>query len=356
MNIVGSQIYEKVICRLNCGPEKATAFLISNNQAITATHAIKKHYPNNEIVLEFMNLDSFPIKVRAVPVEGLPHSPITILQLVRNIDSEFYCVFYNHPVNKDDNYEIFGYPSTKWATGNWILSTVSRRITDQMAQPYDWDIDLNHNSNIEDFSGLSGSPLFINKRLVGVILTENNAKGKAISLGAISIAKIEDIITAANIKIEESIMYDKYEIYKMEDSIDYSECRFIAMLESANIFDHEDCQQEFFNAEIAKSSIGSKEIGNEIKKFKSLQTNVRSVWKTLHRSYLNEIDGNILLSDVYQRIEDLSETTLKGDDNFSLVVKKGLLHQLSDEGKLGWVRDYERRVRDYLKERGSVDE
>lgn len=351
MSFIADQMYEKVIGRLNCGTEKATAFLINNNQAITATHAIKNYSLGNEIFLEFMNLDCRPIQVKAVPVEGLPPSPITVLQLERNIDSEIYCVFYNQTINKDDYYEIFGYPVAKWATGNWIQSTVSRRITNQMAQLYDWDIDLNHNSKIEDFSGLSGSPLFINKRLVGVILTENNAKGKAISLGAISISNIEAILTAAKVNIEDSIIYDKYEIYEIEDGIDYSECMFIAMLESANIFDHEDCQQEFFNAEIAKNSIESKVIETEIKKFKSLQTNIRSVWKTLHRESADELYGTGLLSNVYKRIEDLSETTLKGDDNFSLVAKKGIIHQLSDERKLGWVRDYEKRVLEFLKDK-----
>lgn len=354
MSTVDDKGFEKVVCRLNCGIDKATAFLISNNRAITATHAINKYFTNNaEIKLEFMNLAPEPIEIKAVPLQYSISSPITILDLEESVDNEIYCTFCNQEVNKDDDYEIFGYPVAKWGVGHRVTSKVIRRITEKMAQPYDWDIDLNNESNIEDFSGLSGSPLFVNNRLVGVVLTQNDSTGKAISLGAISIPKIGDLLNEAKVKIEQVIMYDKYELYELDDNIDYSNSTFIAMLESAEIFSHEECQQEFFNAEIAKSAIESKVIDSEIKKFKSMQSTVRSVWNTAHISYEDEYDGRKLLSQVYGRIEDLSETVLKGDGNLSLFVKKGMLHQLSDEEKLGWVRNYKKRVAEYLHERGQ---
>ncbi|MED3891440.1 hypothetical protein P4601_16135 [Peribacillus frigoritolerans] len=355
MSIVAYKDVEKLVCRLTCGEgescSKATAFLISNNRVITATHAIKNfHMSNHDIVLEFLNLGGTPITRKAIPLD-LDPSPITILELEENIENAYYINFCDYKVEKDDMYEIFGYPVAKWGVGDWIKSNVTRRITNEMAQPYDWDIDLNHNSNIEDFEGLSGSPLFVNTKLVGVILTETLANGKAIALGSISVQIINDILVKAGINIEQSLDYDMYEVYELEEGIDYSDCLFVAKLESANIFDHEDCQQEFFNAEIAKSSIESMDTLIEIKKFTMMKNNIRGVWKTLHRPYKNESDGNELLSLVYQRVEDLSETTLKGDGNLSLMVKKGILHQLSDECKVGWVKDYSKRVKDYLIEK-----
>lgn len=356
MTIVASKEIEKLVCRLTCGEgescSKATAFLISNNYVITATHAIKKFGLNNHnIVLEFLNLGKEPIKRKAIPLNNLPPSPVTILKLEERVENEYFINFCDYEVKKDDMYEIFGYPVAKWGVGDWVKSNVTRRITNEMTQPYDWDIDLNHNSNIEDFEGLSGSPLFVNSKLVGVVLTETLEKGKAISLGAISIQKIKDILIKADMKIEQSLDYDMYEVYELGEDINYSDSLFIAKLESANIYDHEDCQQEFFNAEIAKSSIESKDVPTELKKFTLLKNDIRGVWKTLHRPYTNKSDGNELLSLVYQRIEDLSETTLKGDGNLSLMVKKGILHQLSDECKVGWVKDYPIRVKEYLIEK-----
>lgn len=356
MVIISGKEYVKPIGRLNCGRDKATAFLISNDLAITATHAVEKFYSDKiEIKLEFMNIYQEPIIRKALPIENIPPSPITILKLEKCIDIDFYHSFCEKEINKDDEYEIFGYPAVKWGVGAWIKSTVIRRIKDGMTQTYDWDIDLNHESNIENFSGLSGSPLFVNSKLVGVVLSENDSNGKAISLGAISVKKIIPSLNAANIKVEKFVDYDKYEVYELAEDQDYSNSMFIAMLESANIFDHEDCQQEFFNAEIAKSAIESKVVDSEIKHFVALKANVRSVWKTQHRLYDDENDGNILLSNVYGRIEDLSESTLKGDGNFSLIVKKGLLHQLADESKLGWVKKYDNKVKEYLERVGKDD-
>ena len=356
MSIVSNKEVEKLVCRLTCGEgescSKATAFLISNNRVVTATHAIKKfHLNNHDIVLEFLNLDKTPIRRKAIPLKNLEPSPITILELEESIENEYYLNFCDYKAEKDDMYEVFGYPVAKWGVGDWIKSNVTRRITHEMAQPYDWDIDLNHNSNIKDFEGLSGSPLFINTKLVGVILTETLEDGRAIALGSISVQKIKDLLVKVDVNIEQSVDYDMYEIYELDEAIDYSDCLFVAKLESANIFDHEDCQQEFFNAEIAKSSIESKDTLIEIKKFTLLKNDIRGVWKTLHRPYENKSDGNELLSLVYQRVEDLSETTLKGDSNLSLTVKKGMLHQLSDECKVGWVKEYSKRVKDYLIEK-----
>jgi hypothetical protein len=298
-----------------------------------------------------LNFGQTPIIRKAFPLKDQTPSPITILELEEKleIESKNYFSFNDYEVKKDDIYEIFGYPVAKWAAGDWIKSNITRRITDQMSQPYDWDIDLNHNSNIEDFKGLSGSPLFVDSKLVGVVLTETLAKGKAVSIGAISVQNLREILQKVDIKIEQSLTYDKYEVYEIDEKQNYSNSLFIAKLESANIFDHEDCQQEFFNAEIAKSSIESKDINSEIKKFSMLKNDIRGAWKTLHRPYQDKNDGNELLSLVYQRVEDLSETTLKGDGNLSLLVKKGILHQLSDECKVGWVKDYSIRIDEYLK-------
>lgn len=356
MSISAQSRVERGICRLKCGKDRATAFLINDKQAITATHAIKDFYTTKkEIKLEFMNISHEPIVRMAKPLQDKPSSPVVLLQLEESIEDGYYHTFHSNKVKKGDEYEIFGYPVAKWGVGGWLKSTVIRRIEEEMTQPYDWDIDLNHTSNIEDFSGLSGSPLFVNSKLVGVILTQNDAKGKAISLGAISIEKFEFILNEVGLEVKSSLDYDKFLMYELADNMDYSNSMFIAMLESANIFDHEDCQQEFFNAEIAKSSVESKVIDSEVKQFLALKTDVRSVWKTSHRRYKDEDDGNDLLATVYERIEDLSESTLRGNGNFSLTVKKGLLHQLADESKLGWVKNYQIKVQKYLEETNKND-
>ncbi|SFA81857.1 MULTISPECIES: hypothetical protein [unclassified Bacillus (in: firmicutes)] len=351
--------YEKAIGRLICGDEvkdKATVFLISANRAVTARHAVDEYYlEGKEIYLEFLNIHNSPIKRRAVPIEPtqILNSPVTVLELDEPIHSNLYLRFCNYEVQKDNIYETFGYPVVKWEMGHRTKSNVLRRITSNMARPYDWDIDLNHESNIDNFSGLSGAPLFVNGKLVGVVLTETVANDKVVSLGSISVQSIRDYLIELEILIEEPLQeFSMDEIYEIDGNRDFSESMFILKLESAQIYDHEDCQQEFFNAEIAKSSIESRDVSSEIKDFVMLKENVKSIWKTQHRSYKDEKDGNDLLTKVYERIEDLNETTLKIGLDIPLVAKKGIVHQLSDECKVGWVKNYKSRLEEHLLGRG----
>ncbi|MEJ9255696.1 hypothetical protein [Bacillus wiedmannii] len=362
INKVDSE-YEIAIGRLICGEEetdKATVFLISPNRAVTATHALDEHYfGEEEIYLEFLNIDKEPITRKATPIKlsKTPNAPISILELEEPIRSNVYLKFYNSQVQKDSIYETFGYPVVKWGIGHPVKNNVLRRVTSNMTRPYDWDIDLGYDSNIEDFSGLSGAPLLVNGKLVGVVLTESVANDKVISLGAISVERIKDILIEAEIPIDEPIIdFSMDEIYELDENMDFSESMFIVKLESAEIYDHEDCQQEFFNAEIAKSSIEGRGISTEINGFLMLRNNLKSVWKTQHRAYKDEEDGNELLTKVYERVEDLNASTLKSNPDLPLMAKKGVLHQLSDECKVGWTKNYKIRLKEYLSKKGEKDD
>lgn len=362
MNTTSIKHFEKAVCRLICGEDdqqdKATAFLISPELAVTATHAIEEYYlESREIKLEFLNVNKNPIYRTAVPLESNKEKSlsISILQLNESVNYDVHLSFSDFDdIEKNDEYETYGYPTVKWDVGQWIKSYVSRRIHDDMTQTYDWDIDLHHESNIADFKGLSGSPLFINNMLVGVVLAQSSANGNVISLGSVSVYKIKSALENAGIAINrplDALVLD--EIHEMDETIDYSEMMFVRKLESAGIFDNEDCQEEFFNADILKGAIEGRGIEKEIKSFAMLKRNVRSVWKNKHRPYKDEIDGNDLLSQVNTRIEDLDKTTLKIKEiNIPLIAKKGILHQLSDECKIGWTKNYLSRLKEYLLEKG----
>src|SRR4051812_37118878 len=105
--------YEKAIGRLICGDEvkdKATAFLISPNRAVTARHAIDEYYlGGKEIYLEFLNIHNEPIKRKASPIEPskIQNSPITVLELDEPVQCNLYLTFCNYEVQKDNMYETF---------------------------------------------------------------------------------------------------------------------------------------------------------------------------------------------------------------------------------------------------------
>lgn len=158
--------------------------------------------------------------------------------------------------------------------------------------------------------------------------------------------EIYDSLLQENMRIYNEIIYD---INDFSD-ISYDDCNFVKMLESANVFDNDDYKNDFFNAEIAKQRIVSKGQTNEIKMYKQLLLKLLSIWKTQFMLYKNPSDGHELISNTYLRVEDLDTTSLAASDEISLLAKKGMLHQLADEKRLGWIDNYLEVFEAYLEE------
>ncbi|MCH5586348.1 hypothetical protein MK805_15500 [Shimazuella sp. AN120528] len=341
------------VSRLICGDdeEKATAFLISPNRAVTATHAITNALEGEDIILEFLNISNTLITKKAKPIaisEDLNNSPITVLELEESIDLDYYLEFSDYELNGSDICNTYGYPVTTWAVGSAFEISVTRRIKDNMTKAYDWDLDLDHHSKIEEFEGLSGSPLIFNNKVVGVILAESKENGKAISLGAISTPNIKGVLDELEISIASDDDDDLFDNMDLLSDLNYDNSIFIAKLESAGIMEHEICQRDFYSAEIVKKKIESKNMKVQLNRFKMLRRDLHSVWWTQYLEHQEEVNGYRLLTKVYTRVEDLSESTLKSDDLISLIAKKGMLHQLADECRIGWIKDYKIKLREYL--------
>ncbi|CAH1205354.1 hypothetical protein PAECIP111891_02730 [Paenibacillus allorhizoplanae] len=362
------EVLVRAVCRLICEDEddyedekeyedKATAFLVAKNKVITATHTIKNYYEEGTtIYLQFRNIDSTPVERTAIPIKtSNEQDVITILELNEPVETN-YLSFIEYEPEKNYMYETYGYPVVKWSSGQPIDGLISRKVEENMTNNFDWDLDLDvRNSKIDNFAGLSGSPLLVNGRLAGVIITQAVAKKKAISLGAISLSKIKTILENGGLEVLVDAQDTRSEIQVIRDveNVNYENHIFIAMLESANIFDHELCQEEFFNAEIKREEVDSKEFENEVLNYYNLRKKVHSIWKTKHYSYQNEDDGYLLLSEVNERIEDLDNTVLKSDYDINIFIKKGMLHQLSEQLKVGWVKNYSTKLQEYLQNKDA---
>ena len=120
---------------------------------------------------------------------------------------------------------------------------------------------------------------------------------------------------------------------------------FVQKLINADIDDADSCIKEFFNAEIVKETIESKDNPLDIKMYSNLQQKIQSIWQTQYRQFANEKNGTELLAKTYERIEDLDTTTLQAEDEITMIVKKGILHQLADKCKVGWVKNYQDKLK-----------
>ncbi|MGE6575790.1 ABC-three component system protein [Paenibacillus xylanexedens] len=342
------------VCRLTCGhneddSDKGTAFLVAPNMVITATHNVKRYLEDkvaNSIKLEFLNINNERIIRKAIP-RKTNEGAIIFLELDSPVYSS-YLRFSNFEVDPGIDFETFGYPTVKWSAGQWVKNKVSRVMGDMVYNPYDWNIDLSHQSQIADFSGLSGAPLLVDGKLVGVMLTEAMENGRAISLGAIGLSNFKREMEILDIQVHEYV--DPY-LHSLNEN-QYKDFIFVEKLEAASIFEHDLCQTEFYHAEILSESVNSKEVKSEMQELSRLKSDVRSFWYSKYLGYKDEDNGGALLSSVYDQIEKCAETTLASKIiQTSLYAKKGLLHQWADNCKIGWVKNYERNLIKYREEK-----
>ncbi len=164
-----------------------------------------------------------------------------------------------------------------------------------------------------------------------------------------ALKEIQEHLCSENIRIYNEIIYD---INDFSD-ISYDECIFVKMLESANIFDTAEYKNDFFNAEIVKQKIISKGQNEELLMYKNLLSKLKSIWGTQYKIYKNATDGNELLNNTYLRVEDLDTTALAASNDVNLLAKKGMLHQLSDEKRIGWVDNYLKVLELYMEGENS---
>ncbi|MFS9316436.1 hypothetical protein QM359_04685 [Streptococcus infantis] len=92
------------------------------------------------------------------------------------------------------------------------------------------------------------------------------------------------------------------------------------------------------------------------KQYDNLRKKIYSIWKTQYRLYKHPNDGNNLINQTYLRIEDLDSSTIESPiSDFNLLAKKGILHQLADDKKLGWIDNFIEVLDKYLEGKDAGD-
>lgn len=162
--------------------------------------------------------------------------------------------------------------------------------------------------------------------------------------------QLKIILTELNQQKQE--IFDKI-IYDDIDGIDdqYNDFIFVKMLESAGIFDNNAYKIDFFNTEISKQESLSKDEVEGLKIYNNLKARILSLWRTQFNLYKSHENGENLLLQTYLRIEDLDSTTLQTTSEYNLLAKKGILHHLANDKKIGWVTDYLKKLSEYVGEK-----
>ena len=228
---------KSAIAKLDCGDEKGTAFLIDEDTAVTAAHCLGEtlgEEQKKEIVLTFKNIpEKTELKVKAFISKGeYDLEPVSILKLEQKVETEYLKLAYCEiPLPREEKLLTYGYPAAKREEGY----PVDLFINDQLGnnQPHDYDVTLlpDSKNKINDYSGMSGSPVLWNGYVVGILTAESveaqNRGKQVIDINAISNRRALRIYENLGIVIEkirgrdQSEFTERYNEVEMFSSVDH---------------------------------------------------------------------------------------------------------------------------------------
>ena len=166
---------KQAVAQLKCGEHDGTAFLISSDIAITATHCILENIAGNkEIVLMFYNIvdkEKFPIKATLISEKN---SPLAILKLEEVVETEYIqLVCYSDNMKRNTEVVSYGYPVVEGVDGYPVDLYINDYISPNTMNDYDISLLISEKSKISDYSGMSGSPVLFRNQAIGILIEES---------------------------------------------------------------------------------------------------------------------------------------------------------------------------------------
>lgn len=172
-------IIKAATCRVACGTESGTGWLIGRDRVLTARHCIlpcleesqpvELYFPNSgedpvsgEIVAQSEDWDVSLLSLSAIP----PAEPLPVgMELPQ----------------EGEAWQTFGYPRSKPVIGHRLIGTVAQTL-DIPIRKIDIDLSINPSTALQAYNGLSGGALICNGVVVGIITKQLDGTVAALSL------------------------------------------------------------------------------------------------------------------------------------------------------------------------------
>jgi tetratricopeptide (TPR) repeat protein/V8-like Glu-specific endopeptidase len=200
--------YDEAVVIILCGEKKydengeinnencivGTGFFVDKDIIITANHVISNYYDiGDDVYVNPINLEDKEL-YKAEILTPRDKFPIAILKLEKKFQVNELKFTDNYEIKEGDCWTSFGHPGLKWKRGHKQTGHVSRKLNRLNSYNCDYDLSM-VNNNLDDYSGMSGSPFFIDNMLLGVIIEQSEVNRRAISMGVVSISKLKDAIS-----------------------------------------------------------------------------------------------------------------------------------------------------------------
>ncbi|GAB3754843.1 S1 family peptidase [Spirosoma pomorum] len=176
--------------QVTCGNKSGTAFFVATEGDKQILLTSEHNLPEGQPIKLHLNEK----EVDAEILERISDRDVAILELKNKLETIIPAL----PLKKteipyNENWETYGFPTQRVESGGKYTGSVSRTNNGTK-----WDVDLEceQYNNLDQFDGLSGSPLVMNGHVVGVIGYDTVG-----TLGATSISSITEILNKHHIMV-----------------------------------------------------------------------------------------------------------------------------------------------------------
>lgn len=155
----------------NKGVEKNsnTGFFVKPNLFVTAKHLLKEYKDTDQIVVEIPSDTDSPYKVAELIYQDNQYDVVLLKVLDYQSDS-FRGIVKETTLPSQGEYAFFGYSKGYEILGHWFSSDSVRIIHNPTISGEDYEFNLSiHSSNLH---GASGSPIFLNDMIVGMVTSQ----------------------------------------------------------------------------------------------------------------------------------------------------------------------------------------
>lgn len=223
------------VCKIKCGTESGSGWLIKQNIVLTAYHCVVNAINDgNPIELEFNfsgNSEGFTAEI----IDYDDDLDIALLSLEKVIEYEPIPFSDSLPMESKEFYS-YGWPVDKLELGHKLKGSIVQ-VINTLKLGNDIEIQIDTPNSLDDYSGHSGAPLICDGVCIGIIRYSIER-----TIGAISIFRIREFLIKNNIFEDELIDKDleisklapRTEFYKIFDDFVISNTGKYIFLEGAH--------------------------------------------------------------------------------------------------------------------------
>jgi V8-like Glu-specific endopeptidase len=190
-----NQNLTSLVYQISCGTKNGTAFLITKNFALTVYHVVSEHKLHD---IKLSQNDELIVKAKIISddIEESKVMDFAILELEEEaLNAPFLDIANSTNIKPGTKWTSRGYPKSKISTGENMFhddNTINQHLAKLENKKV--DIELNHSKKLPTYEGLSGAPLVVNDKIIGIINSELSINNESKELCALSVKNFESIL------------------------------------------------------------------------------------------------------------------------------------------------------------------